>query len=179
MFDSGLIFTKRGFDGRDSVKNVGIVWCRLRLLHFFSQTLLQHRPRIDGVALADAHAFQGRAIANVSIKGAASVVVALIETSVKPLSFCKISCKKLDLRGDLRPVYCLLVEAAILQTKCPRLSKVGIKQIKASKADPSLRPFGMEIDRSLVGRACLFIIAQGGPTITEIGVKCARLGLAG
>src|ERR1700719_1389092 len=178
MFDGGFVFTKRGFDGRDSVKNVGIVWCRLRLLHFFSQTLLQNGPRIDRVALADANASQGRPIANVSIKGGASVVVALIETSVKPLSFRKISCKKLDLRGELRPVYRLLVEAAILQTKCPRLSKVGFKQVKTSKADPSLRPFGMEIDCSFVGGACLFIIAQGGPTITEIGVICARLGLA-
>src|SRR5437016_9155701 len=96
MFDSGFIFTKRGFDGRDSIKNVGIVWCRLRLLHFFSQTLLQHRPRIDRVALADANASQGRAIANVSIKGAASVVVARSEEHTSELqSLTNLVCRLL------------------------------------------------------------------------------------
>ena len=146
MFDSGFIFTKRGFDGRDSVKNVGIVWCRLRSLHFFSQTLLQHCPRIERVALADANASQGRSIANVSVKGAASVVVAFIETSVKPLSFRKISCKKLNLRGELSAVYPLLVKAAVLETKGTRLGKFGFEQIEMRNTGPPLRPLGMEVD---------------------------------
>src|SRR5437667_9853027 len=115
-------------------------------------------------------ASQGRSIANVSVKGAASVVVAFIETSVKPLSFRKISCKKLNLRGELSAVYPLLVKAAVLETKGTRRGKFGFEQIEMRNTGPPLRPLGMEINRPLVSCAGFFVIAQSCQAIPDVGV---------